>query len=271
MQIRALTALALLALVSSGCEERSKPYLDISPPPSSTATSAPSPHGDPSAGFVPGGGNAPRGTSAPGARSLGGRVLETFDSEVGSYTYAKLALPEGGEAWVAGPRTPIRVGELVEARDATLQKGFPTRTRVFDEIWLAMNLGVHGSAAAEAPSLPSSSAAVATEPVERLANGQTIAEIRAERARHAGQTVRVRGRITRVSPMVDGRWVHLSDGSGPPEQDDLTFIVRDAGIALEVGAVTALEGRLTLDHEMAQAHRPEALVVENAVPAADGE
>lgn len=269
-------ASALLALgalfASASCEKPSEPYyaarestpiapvgpaLDPHPAPL-PAPSAPGPGHGAAHGEIPG---APE----PGARELAGRVLETYDSAAGAYTFARVALAEGGEAWVAGPQTPLAVGQLVLARGATLQKGFPTRQRTFEELWLAQSLSGDAatSTAPSATERPSGGAAP-DEPVAPAEGGLTIAAVHAGAKGLAGRTVRVRGRVMRVTPMVGGTWVHLSDGSAEAARDDLTFILAEGEAELAPGVIVTLEGVLSLDHEMARAHRTEAIVVERA-------
>jgi hypothetical protein len=268
LQLRALLVLGTL-LTGAGCEKPSEPYYAAGP--SAPAVGAPAPHAaplpEPSAlapahgathGEIP-------GAAVPGARQLAGRVLESYDSSAGAYTFARLALAEGGEAWIAGPQTPLAEGQLVLARDATLQKDYKARQRTFAEIWFAQSLSVDAAtSAAPAASGRASGEAAPIEPVEPAEGGLTIAAVHAGAKELAGRTVRVRGRVTRVTPMVGGSWVHLSDGSAEAARDDLTFILAEGEAELEPGAVATLEGVLSLDHEMARAHRSEAIVVERA-------
>ncbi|MBL8898737.1 MAG: hypothetical protein JNM84_13955 [Planctomycetes bacterium] len=257
-----------LLLLAASCEKRTEPYYERSasgagvggggaPSGSSGSSETNLPHAHPSA---PPQANTP---STAEARTLCGRVLETYDSETGSYTYAKLALAEGGEAWVAGPLVKLAPGQLAMANGATLQRGFPTRQRTFDELWLAQALVADGAATAQ-PSAPLVTNAPRAEPVEPAEGGLKIADVLARSAEFAGKSVRVRGRVTRATPMIGGMWVHLQDGSVDAARDDLTFILAEGEAELAPGEIATLEGTLSLDHEMARAHRSEAIVVEKA-------
>jgi hypothetical protein len=264
-------ALLLLGTLFAGasCEKPSEPYYAAPEAPSGAPALAPhaTPLPSPSA-HGPAHDAAHRatpGAAVPGARELSGRVLETYDSSAGAYTFARLALAEGGEAWVAGPQTPLVEGQLVLASGATMQKGFEARQRTFEEIWLAQSLTVDAATATISPtSGPAIRGAASIEPVAPAEGGLTIAAVLAGAKELAGRTVRVRGRVTRVTPMVGGTWVHLSDGSAEAARDDLTFILAEGEAELAPGTVATLEGRLSLDHEMARAHRTEAIVVESA-------
>ena len=63
-----------------------------------------------------------------------GEVLETMDS--GGYTYARLAVNDE-EIWVAGPESPLEVGQSVTIADGTSMVDFPSTSlgRTFDEIF----------------------------------------------------------------------------------------------------------------------------------------
>jgi hypothetical protein len=235
------------------------PHLDAS-----SSIPLPLPLPDPSA--------AQEAMPASGARELSGRVLETYDSDAGAYSYVRVELAEGGEAWIAGPLTALAPGQLLLARNATLQLGFKTRQRTFEELWLAQTIET------DAATQLSPRSTIDTNQQRRAAvtpasGGLSIADVRARAKELAGSRVRVRGQVTRVTPMVGGLWVHLSDGSAEAAHDDLTFILKEGSGILKEGsgelapdAIVTLEGTLSLDHEMARAHRKEAIVVVDAEP-----
>lgn len=63
-----------------------------------------------------------------------GAVLETMDG--GGYTYAHVVL-EGAAIWVAGPVTPLEVGDTVTLVDTMFMGAFPIRAldRTFDSLY----------------------------------------------------------------------------------------------------------------------------------------
>ena len=67
-----------------------------------------------------------------------GVVLETMDA--GGYTYAHVALDDT-EMWVAGPPTPLKVGDTVSLVDTMFMGPFtsPALDRSFDEIFFVMS------------------------------------------------------------------------------------------------------------------------------------
>lgn len=217
----------------------------------------PLPHEDPSA--------ATDAAAQDGGRELSGRVLETYDSEVGAYSIARVELAEGGEAWIAGPQIALAPGQLLLARNATLSLNFKTRKRTFEEMWLAQTIETD-TATQLSPRPTTDTNQQRRAAITPAPGGLSIADVRARAKELAGSTVRVRGQVTRLTPMVGGLWVHLSDGSAEATHDDLTFILKEGTGELAADAIVTLEGTLSLDHEMARAHRPEAIVVVDAKP-----
>jgi membrane protein implicated in regulation of membrane protease activity len=73
-----------------------------------------------------------------GELSLTGVVLETMDG--GGYTYAHVEL-EDTEVWVAGPVTPLKVGDTVSLVDTMAMGSFPSIAldRTFDELFFVMS------------------------------------------------------------------------------------------------------------------------------------
>ena len=65
-------------------------------------------------------------------------VMETMDG--GGYTYAQVEL-DGKEMWVAGPVTPLKVGETVTLVDTMFMGSFPSKAldRTFDELVFVMS------------------------------------------------------------------------------------------------------------------------------------
>ena len=65
-------------------------------------------------------------------------VMETMDA--GGYTYALVEL-DGKELWVAGPVTPLMVGETVTLVDTMFMGSFPSKAldRTFDELTFVMS------------------------------------------------------------------------------------------------------------------------------------
>ena len=67
-----------------------------------------------------------------------GVVLETMDA--GGYTYAQVELDDAN-LWVAGPVTPLEVGDTVSLVDTMAMGAFPSEAldRTFDELFFVMS------------------------------------------------------------------------------------------------------------------------------------
>ena len=67
-----------------------------------------------------------------------GVVLETMDG--GGYTFAQVKL-EDADLWVAGPVTPLKVGDTVSLIDTMAMGSFPSQAldRTFDELFFVMS------------------------------------------------------------------------------------------------------------------------------------
>jgi hypothetical protein len=217
----------------------------------------------------------PAGEPASTGEALGGAVLETMDS--GGYTYLKLQTPQG-EVWTAVPQASVRTGDRVMVVNAMLMTGFesPTLHRRFDAIYFGSL-----AASASAPDAAGSDAAASVAeahagsvraakeelagPVPKAegADARTIEEVYAQRSRLAGQSVAVRGKVTRVRGDILGKtWLHLQDGSGSAEAGDFDLTVTtDATPA--AGQIVTARGVLALDRDLGHGY-VYAVLLENA-------
>jgi hypothetical protein len=110
--------LAAFLMLGSGCGE-----------PNAAPGEAP-----PQAGLPSGHPAIPKEVFGTGAGTVAGMVVETMDS--GGYTYARLDTGVG-EVWVAGPVTPLAVGERIALAGAAAMGSFTSASlgRTFDEIY----------------------------------------------------------------------------------------------------------------------------------------
>lgn len=79
---------------------------------------------------------APLEESQPQAPTVAGSVVELLDG--GGYTYARIAMAESDEEiWVAGPATPMTIGQEVEfARGVSMGRfSSPTLNRTFEDLY----------------------------------------------------------------------------------------------------------------------------------------
>jgi hypothetical protein len=76
----------------------------------------------------------------------------------------------------------------------------------------------------------------------------TIAKLFAEKAGMAGKTVKVRGQVTKYTPMVMGKnWIHIQDGTDYQGKFDLTVT---SGTEVKLGDIVTLEGKIALDKDL---------------------
>lgn len=99
--------------------------------------------------------------------------------------------------------------------------------------------------------------------VERAEGGVTVAEVYADRASLAGQTVAVRGKVVKVNNDILGRnWIHLQDGSGEDGARALT-VTSDQRAA--VGDTVVARGVLGTDRDFGAGYFYEVLLEDAAL------
>jgi hypothetical protein len=223
-----------------------------------TAASSPAPQASSAA--------AAAAVPAPAAASdrISGTVVETMDS--GGYTYVRLKTASG-EAWAAVSQAKVERGAELTVVGAAWMENFESKTlgRKFDRILFGLletAAGPATDAATLPPGHPNTGALappghpvparaedVGPIKVEKAAGGLTVAEVHAQRAKLAGQTVLVRGKVVKFSPAImDRNWLHLRDGSGSAEKqdDDLTVTTKQT---VAVGEVVLVRAKLSVDRD----------------------
>jgi len=112
----------------------------------------------------------PPPAAEPGESWPTGVVLETMDG--GGYTYAHVELDDT-DLWVAGPVTPLKVGDTVSLVDTMAMGSFTSKAldRTFDEVFFVMNFQGNEDALLEA-------SGIAAQVVS--AAGYTYVEVEAE-------------------------------------------------------------------------------------------
>jgi len=126
----------------------------------------------------------------------------------------------------------------------TLQRDFPVI--YFVDRFVTDNSVIKMSAAASAAhgQFSREPAAELIKTINKVEGGNTIAEIHARKDELDGDTIRVRGQVTRFTANVlDKNWIHIRDSSAA---DDLT-VTTDATVA--INDVVIIEGKLELDKD----------------------
>jgi len=105
---------------------------------------------------------------------------------------------------------------------------------------------------------PGDAPAVKAGSIKVAAGGVTIKDLFERRAALAGKTVKVRGKVVKVTEGVMGaNWYHLQDGTGAAGTNDLT--VTSDGNA-KVGDLVVISGTLATDKDFGMGYRYEAIV-----------
>ena len=113
------------------------------------------------------------------------------------------------------------------------------------------------------PTVEAAALAEPSEPVQpsRAQNGRTVAALFAGRQRDAGQTLRVRGTVIKLTEGVLGKnYLHLWDGSAGAEGPaDLTVTSVEP---FEIGETVEVEGQLAIDQDVGAGYRYDALLAD---------
>ena len=208
--------------------------------------------------------------ATPGVPPGTGAVLETMDA--GAYTYVRVDLG-GKEAWAAGPKVSVKVGDTVTLPEGMPMPGYHSATldRTFPLVYFVGAIGTGAAGAADADAAAAAVAAAhqaapaaapaAAEPVARLEGGQTVEEVVSKCGDFAGKDVAVRGRVVKFNAAIMGtNWIHVRDGSGAAGTNDLT-VTTDATVA--VGDVVVVRGKVVTDKDFGSGYRY-AVIVEKA-------
>ena len=185
-----------------------------------------------------------------------GKVVETMDA--GGYTYAKVN-DSGNVYWIAGPKTDVKVGDEISFAPQMWTENFQSKTlnRTFDKIMFVAVIAplkganahacescdTHKNQAASAQAKQGAAQEpVSSEKVTKAEGGFTIEQIVREKDELKNKTVKVRGKVTKISRGIMGRdWVHISDDG----KNDL--VITSPSADAEVGDVVTATGILKTD------------------------
>jgi hypothetical protein len=95
--------------------------------------------------------------------------------------------------------------------------------------------------------------------------GLRVSDVYGERGALAGKTVRVKGKVTKVTSVQGLNYLHLKDGSGTAAaaNDDLTVVTKGE---VKADAVVTLEGTVAVDKDYGAGPRPVVLDDAKVVP-----
>jgi hypothetical protein len=233
----------------------------------------------------------------PTEEKVDGQLVRSVQ-QTPDFTYLELEAGEAGTIWLATPRVEVEPGDRVHYESAKTFRDFeaPSLQRKFERILLvgelfkvdaegkpvplesraashgrealeqAHGLSGHGDLAGRGLSGhgPSAAASAKEPKLAKPEGGQALAEVTADPAKFAGQTVKLRGMIVTARQRVRAaagqkptNWYRLQDGSGA---EPLLFTTDDD---LQVDDVVVITGKLTLDKDFGGGLRYK-LIVEGA-------
>mgnify|MGYP001822052641 CR=1 FL=1 len=194
---------------------------------------------------------APATAEAVLPATLGGTVTDVRNAM--GYTYAEVDTGTD-KVWVAGPSTGLETGDSISFPTSMPMRDFHSNSmnRDFDVLYFTNAfttaggepLGTAGqvSTPGMAPSTEETPAPAGK--IDKAEDGQTIADVYANRDSFREKSIRVRGEVTKFNAGIMGtNWLHIRDGS---TTDDLT-VTTDSMVA--VGDVVVVEGKLQLDKD----------------------
>ena len=206
------------------------------------------------------------------AEGLAGKVVETMNAA--NYSYVLLDTCKE-KVWAAAAQFQVKVGDAVAVVNPVPMSNYRSKTlnRTFDLVYFCSAVSVNGAALPApggAEGLPAGHpptagakgpGAINLSGIARAAQGQTVAEIHAGKAKLAGQPIAVRGRVVKFNAMILGKnWLHVRDGSGAEGTNDLT--VTTAATA-KVGDLVLVRGVLRQDRDFGSGYKY-GLIVEDA-------
>lgn len=182
------------------------------------------------------------------------------------YTYLNVK-EDGANSWIAIPRKEVNVGGTYYYRGGLKKTNFKSIEfdRVFETLYLVADVSEDPGMSSVGTQNPN---AVATDEqaleqktkIEPPTGGITIAELFNNRQKYDGKTVRVKGKVVKLNNMIMNRnWVHLQDGSMNDEELDLTITTTEN---IPLGAIVALEGKITLNKDFGAGYKYEIIMEE---------
>lgn len=226
--------------------------------------------------------------------SLEGVILETMNS--GGYTYVQLDTVKG-KVWAAIPETKLNVGQTITLAPGMTMHAFLAKSlnRTFDAIVFSPGVqqaqetaldkgattGFTQALEAEQKASPaghnaamgqSTGSAGAIVPSANITvhkatgeNNYSVGECFEKGKELAGKTVRVRGKVMKISRMIMGKnWVHLQDGTGNPMKNQHDLVVTTAEETKEDEVIT-VRGVLKANRDFGAGYTYEVIVEDAAI------
>ena len=194
--------------------------------------------------------------------------------QVSSYTYCRIR--EGSEEiWIAGPKQDLKVGQIVSFNDGLEMKNRHSQElqRTFETVYFVSSIIPAGSEPLASPPagapLPSASSHQGRPTVEAVdvsvepaAGGISLNTLFANPQAYAGQTVTIRGQVTKVNRAIMGKnWIHLADGTKSASGlHDLTLTTSDQAT---VGETVTFTGKIALKKDFGYGYAYDVIMEES--------
>ncbi len=196
------------------------------------------------------------------------------------YTYLR-AKENSNDVWLAVPSMPAKAGDTYYYEGGLQMTKFESKElkKVFESIILLEKINTEPKASAIAATnnvntsastadnsnstTPGNTGTSATSEqytrtapviekkevkIEAAKGGITIAQLFSKKDTYAGKTVKIKGQVTKFTPMVMNKnWIHIQDGTDFSGKFDLT-ITTDADA--KVGDVVTMEGKIGLNKDL---------------------
>ncbi len=177
-------------------------------------------------------------------------VLEAINGN--TYTYLRLN-ENGNEHWAAISKRETEVGEVLYYNDALEMHNFKSKEldKNFETILFISKVynkpipkGGSVSSKVVGGKHKTSKTDVSVKPAT---GGITIAELFANLKKYKGETVIVKGKVTKFNSMIMNKnWVHIQDGTENNGKYDLTITTNET---VSVGDVVAFKGTIELEKD----------------------
>lgn len=195
------------------------------------------------------------------------KVVVTEVLQTNSYTY--LLVKENDKSqWLAIPKIVAKPGEVYYYQGGNEMRNFKSSqlNRTFESVLFlggvvkADGMDKKTQASGKGNAKSDNKIELSLEPVE---GGVTIADLFANKAKYAGKTVKVKGKVVRFSPSImDRNWIHLQDGTDYNSKFDLVATTKsDVG----VGDIVVLEGKITLDKDFGYGYFYELIMEDSKI------
>lgn len=224
--------------------------------------------------------------AAAGEAGFSGKVVDATNTA--GYTYVQVDTGSK-KLWAATTQFPVQVGDSVSVGPGMAMPGYHSKTlnRTFDTVYFTARVTVDGGSntatltlppghpaipGLNAPALPpghpaltgaSPAPAIDLAGIQPAPGGKTIRDIYASKAKLAGKSVSVRGKVVKYNAMILGKnWLHIQDGTGSAgdSNNDLTITT---ATPTSLGATVLVTGVVSTNRDFGAGYKY-SIIIEDA-------